>query len=363
MLSFLFVVGMTVACAMAGETYPLAYLGMIAGVAELALSWVSIHENERIVPIFLGQICKEVGVSLTKAEKKGKRRPPQTGLFGTGIAFFPFPFYQLRRFPMGVQQIRVPVGNIVTLEGKDGKGRRVGPSTLNIDVVVNFQWNVNELEEAVKNAPSPLGPDGKINPELTELIIPEVDDAVRRYAARHTWKHLYYDRETAEDEIEAILIDPKVKGGKTIQRMGVTTKALMNISIPKIELPKVLSDAIDAEQVALFNAEATRRTAAGEADRLRVVGKGTADAHTMLYDAVRGKGGTETEQNQLVESLITLKEAVQGGKATIIPAGILDLFSRVTGSKPSGTNDVIMKLVQGMSVANREKVLKLFGII
>jgi len=363
LLSLLFVLGITFMAGITGFTYPVAWLVMFAGIAEIMFSFVYIKENERLVPIFVGKILKEVGVSLSDAERANPAIQPDTGLFGTGLGFFPFPFYQLRRFPMTVQQIKVPVGNVITLEGNDDRTKRpVGPATLSVEVVVNFQWNVSNLGSAVRNAPSPLGPDGNINPKLTELIIPEVDDAVRRYSARHTWKQLYYDRGSAEKEIEDILLDPKVTGGKALQRAGITDAALMTISLPKVELPPALMAAIDAEQVALFNAAATRHTADAEADRLRAVGRGSADSHTMLFDAVRGRGGSETEQNQLVESLITLREAVQGGKATIIPAGILDLFTRVTGSRASGTNDVILKLVEGMPQANREKVLKFFGI-
>jgi len=372
---FMVVSILTLMTALAGFINPWSWALTFMGLGEIGLSMMFVRENERLKPVLLGKLMKEIGVTLTEDEKRGWRddchgnripvSPPDKGLFGTGIVFLLFPFFRVHRFPMTMQQIPIEVGRVVTMPGKSriGKGRtkelrNVGSAELNLEVNVNFQWDVSHLSPAVVNAPSPIGPDGRVSAALVELIRPEVDDAMRRVASRHTWVDVYNDRNKIEKEIEETLLDPRKAGGLALRRSGITDSACISISLPKVELPDALRTVINNEEVAIIEARAAMHRADGEKYRLERVGEGEATARRILFATIRGGGGDETAQNQLAEKLLTLREAAKGGKAILFPTDLFNLTATATGSR-SGRNfmDLLESMTQGLAPDARQRIL------
>lgn len=344
--------------AVAALNYPLMWIVFVLLLAVFVLSFRLIRENERVVPLFLKRIQQEVGVSLTEEEKiRAQGKKLLTGLFGTGLAFFLFPFYELRRYPMTVQQITVDVGAIVTKPGDHSVSRHdqrsLGPTELTVQAVVNFQWDVTNLEPAVKNAPPPLGEDGKPHADFVALVRPEIDHAVKSAVAVHTWYDVYYDRHRIEQDVEEILRTSDT----ALARSGVTESARINVVLPIVNLPETLRTAINAEQEAMFRAEATRRSAEAERDKRGLEGQGTAEARRALFGVIRGKTRDEGDQNLLAEALETLRQMAQGTASTIfVPEAVTANLGQAFGE--GRARDLVQAILTGLTPEQKERLLK-----
>lgn len=376
----LIVSGLTLLATLSALLHPQEwYFWLISfvGIGELTLSFRLVRENERVVPVFLGRIESEVGVTLTAEEITDTRRRPRSGLLGTGIAFFLFPFYELRRFPMVIQQFKVPVGKVVTRPGTpqapNHPQRPLGSAELDLEVVVNYQWDVSNLAPAVANAPPPTGPDGKPHPDLLAILTPEVDDATKTAAANRTWYDIYFDRGGMESDIEQYLLGTTPpQAGRPVRvsalvRAGLRDSARISISLPKVDLPETLKTAINEEQTALFRGEATRRAAEAEADATKrraeaerfkreQEGIGLAEARKKLYDAIRGASLPEGEQNRLAEALVTLREMAQGQASTIfVPEVVTTTLGQAFGEmRPQR---ILENLFAGLTPQQKERLL------
>lgn len=370
MIQFLLVGGLTLLSALATLTYPWVwYLWLITflGIAEFALSFRFIRENERVVPVLLGRIRKELGATLTPEERAITENPaatpaqraplPDSGLLGTGVVFLLFPLYQLKRYPITVQQLPREVGRVTTTPGTQDLGngvrRQLGAAELTLGVVMNFQWNVSNLRPAVANAPPPLDERGEVHPQFRKLVEPEIDDATRRAAAPKTWYEIYYDRGGMEQRIEEILSAPD----STLARAGIRDSASIKISLPQVDLPDALRDTINEEQAALFKAEATKRAAEAERYKREQEGTGLAEARKKLFEAIRGASRVEGDQNRLAEALVTLREMAQGQASTIfVPEAVTLTLGQAFGE--SRPQQVLQMLFAGLTGEQKENLLK-----
>lgn len=412
----LIVSGLTLLATLSALLHPQEWhfwLMSFVGIGELALSFHLVRENERVVPVFLGRIESEVGVTLTEQEKAGARPRPRYGLFGTGIAFFLFPFYRLRRYPMTVLQVVHDVGKVVTRPGEHSFGgtagptaspetRRLGPAELSLEVTLNFQFDMGNLAQAVANAPPPLSSESKmsapepiklyapepippaaptpesptapaptttavtpprprssgLNPEFQDLLRAELDEAIRSAAARRTWFQIYYERQEFEEAVESRLLEQgKLDHADSIfVKSGIRDRQKLRISLTQVNLPKALRESVNAEQEALFRAEATRRTAEAERYKREQEGQGLAEARKKLYDAIRGASRAEGDQNRLAEALVTLREMAQGQASTIfVPEVVTATLGQAFGEmRPQR---ILEYLFTGLTPQQKEQLL------
>lgn len=344
---FLFFVGITLMSFTAGFVFPLFWVVTFLGLAEIAFSFYKIREDQRWVPVILGIILKSRGVTLSEQEKADPSLRPYPGLFGTGIAFFPFPFFNFHIYPTKIQQFMFDVGWIATKRGRGSDNTDYGPAELRIGVALSFQWDLSNLGNAVANAPSPLGPDGNINPAIVEFLKPLMDDATKSVIASHPWADTYYDKNSISTEIERRLMNPDPSGQTAFQKAGITNPANMQVSLTSVDLPDALKAAINSEQTAIFQARATEVTAQAERYRRSQEGQGYAEAHQALFDRILSGSADEQDRKQAVEALRTLSEAAQAGKATfLLPTAILDQIGALTGGKASNLEATLRRLIE-----------------
>lgn len=361
-LWLLVVFGITVGSAVFGFALgsPLLLTLSVLGIAELALSFFLIRENERVVPILLGIIGPEYGPTLSDAEKQ-QGKLLRRGLFGTGLGFLPFPLYAVRRYPMFNIQLVKDVGEVTTRPGgkkvpKDStqppagdnllEDRRFGPAELKLKVVANIQFDVSNLEPAVKNLPPFQVVNGKLEGPLADLFGQELDDAVKRACADKTWYDIYFDRGGIEREIENILFGLEeyaaAEKDSSFVKAGIQTRALLRIAIAEVRLPPTLATSINAEQEQLFKADAKRREAEGLRDARAMEGEGEAKFRDLIYRVTRGANKEQFDQNQRTEALRALFAIGTSSSSKIfaIPDILTDVFGR----------DKAMKLVEILGI-------------
>ncbi|MCK4554700.1 SPFH domain-containing protein [Candidatus Parcubacteria bacterium] len=328
---------------------------LISGV--LFFTWIAccikkIRHNEMGVKVFWGK------------PKTMKQDPNKAKVCDSGLCWIWFPLEVVVRYTKEVMKFKFRVKSIMTKKGKiKGYDDPIEPAEIDITSTIYARFDKNNLLQTIRKAP------GSTAEELGPFLIPYVMDIVRALGGRLPWRLINQARhnfaqcvlgrlipeiyspmilpESGEEEKDSVyefntercdkaLALSDLEGKSPFVQFGLTDVAFTVEDIDFID--KELKKAISAPEKARLEADAKRREAEGERDKLTEVGKGSADAREMMINVIK-------EQPDL-EVLLSLREMAQGTSNTILY------------QLPSAFEDRIKNMLGGQNIGEMLRILK-----
>ncbi len=257
----------------------------------------------------------------------------------SGLHFALWPLSWLVRYSTEV--VEIPLSRVGILTKAEGNLRQI---KMNIDAVLYLYWP-EDLVRTRKSLPSPANMD-----TLQSVLDEQTLEIVRQVLSEKVWTTIWSKRKECGDDITKFLSVAN-NPDYILNQAGIKK---FRVVIKHIDPPEGLEKAISDPEIARLEKEATIARAEGAKEKLRLEGKGSADARAMLFDAI----GKDPDRVQL-ELLYTLREMAQGTSNTIlfpIPAEITSALSKMFGSRP-GLD--ISQLINGLSDEQKQDLVKM----
>ncbi len=290
-------------------------------VLVIVVAWRSLYvikANERALREFLG-------------------KPGET--VESGLHFALWPFFWFVRYSTEV--VEIPLSRVGILTKAENGLRQI---KMNIDAVLYLYWP-QDLVQARKSLPNPSSMEA-----LQNVLDEQTLEVVREVLSEKVWTTIWSKRKECGDNITDLL--NLANNPNYILNQARIEK--FRVVIKHIDPPEGLEKAISDPEIARLEKEATVTRAEGEREKRRLEGKGSADARSMLFDAI----GNNPDRVRL-ELLLTLREMAQGTSNTIlfpIPAEITSAISQMFGGRPELD---IGQLLNGLSDVQKRALINL----